>query len=105
MSNADAALRPLCLQIFKFAVYLGVPISLTAFVAFRPDNLQAIIQNVGDGRTPASISAKPPQRTTLTAPLMINVQRSYVRYPPEGERPPNWDELQALLAKERQSKK
>ena len=41
----------------------------------------------------------------LMAPLMFYLQRSYVRYPPEGERPPNWDELQALLAKERQSKK
>ena len=49
---AHAALRPLSLQIFKFAVYLGVPIALTAFVAFSPDNLQAIIQNVGDGWTP-----------------------------------------------------
>lgn len=36
---------------------------------------------------------------------MSLLQRSYVRYPPEGERPPNWEELQARLAKERQSKK
>lgn len=33
-------------QAFKFGVYVAIPICLTAFVVFRPDNLKAIIDNV-----------------------------------------------------------
>ncbi|KAL4528792.1 hypothetical protein Ndes2526B_g07110 [Nannochloris sp. 'desiccata'] len=68
--------RSKSLEAFKFALYLGIPIGLTAFVVFRPDNLQAIIQN-----------------------------RAYVRYPPEGTRPPNFEELQDILQKEKQQRK
>jgi hypothetical protein len=38
------------LQVFKFAVYLGVPIALTAFAVYSPGNLQSIINNVRCGR-------------------------------------------------------
>ena len=32
------------------------------------------------------------------------MQRAYVKYPPEGKRPPNFEELQALLKEQRQNK-
>lgn len=46
------------LQVFKFAVYLGIPIALTAFVVYRTDNLQQIIENVSPG---AAMGAPAPQ--------------------------------------------
>lgn len=33
------------------------------------------------------------------------MQRSYVRYPPEGPRPPTLEEFQELLKKEKQQRK
>ncbi|OUS49416.1 hypothetical protein BE221DRAFT_65327, partial [Ostreococcus tauri] len=54
------------LEGFKFAVYLAVPIALTAAFALRPENLERVIRDV---------------------PTMMT-QRAYVVYPPEGARPP-----------------
>lgn len=83
---------------------MGIPIGLTAFLVFRPDNLQAVIENVRLRAGPLS----PPLGATTYAPrgshLVPPLQRSYVRYPPEGKRPPNWEELQELLRKERSKK-
>jgi protein PET100 len=62
-------------QAFKFAVYLGVPIALTWLVVNRPGNLEAAIRD-----------------------------RAYVKYPPEGPRPPTWEDLQARLADERRAR-
>lgn len=35
------------LEVFKFAVYLAVPISLTALVVFQRDRFQSIIDHKG----------------------------------------------------------
>lgn len=51
------------LEVFKFAVYLAVPISLTVLVAYNRPMLEAVIKN-----------------------------RMYVVYPPEGPRPPTNNE-------------
>lgn len=64
------------LEAFKFALYVGIPIGLTAFVVFRSENLQTIIEN-----------------------------RAYVRYPPEGPRPPSLEELQEILKREKAQRK
>ena len=55
------------MQAFKFAVYVGVPIALTAFVVYNPDNLQALIAKVtplsaGPWRPdpPPSLRSRPP---------------------------------------------
>ena len=52
------------LEVFKLGCYLAIPIGMTAFFTFNPDNLDAIIKS-----------------------------RSYVVYPPEGPRPPSNEEL------------
>eukprot|EP00898_Chlorokybus_atmophyticus_P002316 jgi/Chlat1/3085/Chrsp21S03325 len=56
------------LEVFKFGVYLAIPVSLTAFFVASPSNLESVIEN-----------------------------RRYVVYPPEGPRPPSADELDAML--------
>jgi hypothetical protein len=38
-------------QAFKFSLYLAVPICLTAFVVYTPENLQAIIKKVSSCST------------------------------------------------------
>lgn len=38
------------MQVFKFAVYLSVPIALTYFVVYNPENLKAVIEHVSPGR-------------------------------------------------------
>ncbi len=35
-----------CLQVFKFGMYVSIPVLMTSLVVFRPDTLRAIIQNV-----------------------------------------------------------
>jgi hypothetical protein len=37
----------LMMQVFKFAVYLAVPVSLTALVIFQRDRFQSIIEQKG----------------------------------------------------------
>lgn len=34
------------MQVFKFSLYVSVPIALTYFVVYRPENLQTVIENV-----------------------------------------------------------
>jgi hypothetical protein len=34
------------LQVFKFAIYVSIPIVMTALIAGNPDTLEAIIKNV-----------------------------------------------------------
>lgn len=41
----------------------------------------------------------------LTHPCPFPLQRAYVRYPPEGPRPPNLEELQEILRREKQQRK
>jgi hypothetical protein len=92
-------------QVFKFAIYLGVPIGLVALVVYTPANLQAIIESVSFPALPVCcICAGVLPHLLLTVPLSRSfasplVQKSYVRYPPEGPRPPTLEELQEKLKK------
>lgn len=58
------------LEVFKFGCYIAIPIFMTAAFVTNPDRLAAIIKN-----------------------------RAYVVYPPEAERPPNFEELVELRRK------
>eukprot|EP00884_Botryococcus_braunii_P020201 jgi/Botrbrau1/6865/Bobra.152_2s0023.1 len=63
------------LEVFKFAIYVSIPIVMTALIAGNPDTLEAIIKN-----------------------------RSYVVYPPEAPRPPTLEEFQDIIkAKQRKN--
>lgn len=42
---------------------------------------------------------------SLTHPPPLCLQRAYVRYPPEGPRPPSLEELQEILRGEKQERK
>ncbi|KDD75435.1 hypothetical protein H632_c686p2 [Helicosporidium sp. ATCC 50920] len=61
--------------LWKFAVYVSVPVGLTAVLVYKPEFLNSVIEN-----------------------------RSYVVYPPEGERPPSAEQLKALVAAERKAR-
>lgn len=58
------------LEVFKFGIYVSVPIFLMYAVASNPGNLQKLMG-----------------------------QRSYVVYPPEGPRPPSPEEIRELARK------
>ncbi|KAL6767851.1 hypothetical protein ACKKBF_B36865 [Auxenochlorella protothecoides x Auxenochlorella symbiontica] len=60
------------LELFKFGVYVTIPVLLVGAIVYRPENLEAIIRN-----------------------------RSYVVYPPEAPRPPSAEQLQELLKKQK----
>lgn len=58
------------LEVFKFGIYVGVPIFLMYAVANNTDNMQKLMGH-----------------------------RSYVVYPPEGPRPPSPEEIRELARK------
>ncbi|GAQ83426.1 hypothetical protein KFL_001470230 [Klebsormidium nitens] len=64
------------MELFKFACYVGIPISMMVVFANNPDNLEKIIRN-----------------------------RQYVVYPPEGPRPPSGDEMAEIVKKNRDAHK
>ena len=44
-------------QVFKFAIYVAIPVTLTFYVAQNPDLLSSIIKNVRDSRSGAAKQA------------------------------------------------
>ena len=78
-----------CLQVFKFGCYIAIPIFMTAAFVTNPDRLAAIIKNVSKlfGR---------PQPIPMSSTDRILLQRAYVVYPPESQRPPSYEELVEL---------
>eukprot|EP00250_Pteridium_aquilinum_P008887 c18283_g1_i1 orf=241-483(-) len=60
------------LEVFKFACYVCIPISMMALFANNPDNLEKVVRN-----------------------------RSYVVYPPEGPPLPPPEEIREMIRKGR----
>ena len=46
-----------CVQVFKFAIYVAIPVTLTFYVAQNPDLLSSIIKNVRESRSGAAHQA------------------------------------------------
>ena len=63
------------LEVFKFAVYLSVPIFLTVTFAANPTNLESIIR-----------------------------KHAYVVYPPEGPKPPSAAEMRKIVEANKKKK-
>ena len=72
------------LEVFKFAVYLSVPVGLTYIATQSPEHLNRIIANV---RARARPRARARQLQLLRARRGV-AQRSYVVYPEAGPLPP-----------------
>ena len=83
-------------QIFKFSVYVTIPVLLTVAFAASPQNLQAIISNVRADWPPCATSRIGAVVAPLTQPRVSFPQRAYVVYPTEGPRPPSSDEIREL---------
>ena len=93
---SDSAACVAGLQIFKFSVYVTIPVLLTVAFAASPQNLQAVITNVRAGwlRRAGAHAARrlcASHATTARPP-----QRAYVVYPTEGPRPPSADEIRKM---------
>ena len=94
------------MQVFKFGCYISIPILMTIFVAGNPGRLESIIKNVLplDPLSPCimmkashepirTMSVSQAHKDVLIVPSLDFVQRAYVVYPPEGQRPPTAEEL------------
>lgn len=71
-------------QVFKFGLYVSIPIALSWIVLGDHQVLNAIIRHVRCMRFVYAANTRPPQK-------------SYVVYPPEAPRPPSVEELQELI--------
>lgn len=93
---------------FKFALYVSIPVVMTALVAGNADVLETIIKNVCPridvtSKFEASHNAFTLPYIQLSNLYVGRVQRSYVVYPPEAPRPPSLEEFKEM-AKAKQSK-
>ena len=78
------------MQVFKFAIYVAIPVTLTFYVAQNRDVLSSIIKNVSHM---SAVSELLP----ACAQQLACAQRSYVVYPPEAKRPPTAEEFEEIL--------
>ena len=95
-SHRSVAYTVCGLQVFKFGCYVAIPIFMTAAFVTNPDRLAAIIKNVSQHPTVPLSGWRPFCRSNNTHML---VQRAYVVYPPESQRPPSYEELVELRNK------
>ena len=71
---------------------------MTAAFVTNPDRLAAIIKNVSQLCTPLYLCQAVDQFCRSNNRYML-VQRAYVVYPPEAQRPPSYEELVELRNK------
>lgn len=86
-------------QVFKFTLYLSIPVSLTVGFVYNPERLERLTKAV---RTVRVWSVVPPARILTAKPPIA--QYGYVNYPPAGPPPPTLEEIKAMLAQEKKNK-
>ena len=106
------------LEVFKFACYVGIPISMMSVFANNPDNLEKVIRNVsttfisirikhvGCGSISCfSFHANDSNMIAISMNCVFvftcELQRSYVVYPPEGPPLPPPEEIREMIRKSR----
>lgn len=87
-------------QVFKFTLYLTIPVGLTFGFVYNPERMERLTKFVRDPDLHALVlCVLQPADTHI-----IFSQYGYVNYPPAGPPPPTLEQIKAMLAQEKKDK-